>query len=129
MRKISKKGIICIICVAAAIALLTAAWSIICAVTVSNPVACIYSDGKLLYEINLNQVSETYTLIVPYGDSSNTITVSQGKICVSDADCPDKVCINTGWISNGIVPIICLPNRLEIRIKGGADSDIDAVVK
>ena len=51
--------------------------------------------------------------------------VEPGRIRVESADCPDKVCVNQGYISDGTVPIACLPHKLIIRIEGG-DSGLDA---
>ena len=44
-----------------------------------------------------------------------------GRIRVESADCPDQVCVDQGWISDGTVPVVCLPNRLVIQIEGGGD--------
>ena len=45
--------------------------------------------------------------------------MEKGRIRVSKADCPDQICANQGWISDGAVPIICLPHKLMIEIVGG----------
>lgn len=84
-----------------------------------NPVARITRDGVLLEEIDLNKVDQPYTLTFEDESGSNTISVEKGRIRVSAADCPDRVCVNQGWIADGTVPIICLPHRLMVEIKGG----------
>lgn len=84
-----------------------------------DPVARITRDGVLLEEIELNKVDQPYTLTFEDGSGRNVITVEQGRIRVSEADCPDRVCVDQGWISDGTVPIVCLPHRLMIQIKGG----------
>ena len=53
---------------------------------------------------------------------SNTILVEQGRIRVIEANCPDQVCVDQGWISNGTVPIVCLPHKLMIQIVGGGEA-------
>lgn len=84
----------------------------------SGEVACIYQDGELLREIHLDTVTTPYTFTVTWTDGhKNTISVEQGRICVSHADCPDQICVRTGWISDGVTPIVCLPNHLSIRIR------------
>ena len=70
-------------------------------------------------EIDLDRVSEPYSLPLEDGSGRNTLWVERGRICVSEADCPDQICVNQGWISNGAVPIICLPHRLMIEIVDG----------
>lgn len=77
-------------------------------------IAQIYSDGQLMYEINLSDVEKTYDLIVNNGENYNKIRVEHGRISVIDADCPDGLCVKQVYGSKQ--PIVCLPNRLVIKI-------------
>jgi hypothetical protein len=95
-------------------------------IDVSDPAAEIHLDGKLYKTVTLSQNAE-FTVNSEYG--CNTIRISDGEIAVIDADCPDKVCIASGAISDGIVPIICLPHRLEIRIISAANEYIDTQIR
>ena len=52
--------------------------------------------------------------------------VEKGKIAVIHANCPDKICVNRGFIENGTFPIVCLPNRLSVYIEE-SDGGVDAV--
>ena len=63
----------------------------------------------------------TFTVEGP-GGFPNTIEVEHGRIRVREAGCPDQVCVGQGYISDGTVPIVCLPNKLVIEITGGGDS-------
>ena len=85
--------------------------------------AQVLQDGQLLYTLALD-TPRTLTVTAPNG-GSNTITVEDGRICVSHASCPDQVCVKQGWVSRNVIPIVCLPNQLVIQIKGG-ESDLDA---
>lgn len=89
-----------------------------------SPVARITRDGVLLEEIDLNKVDQPYTLTFEDESGSNTISVEKGRIRVSAADCPDRVCVNQGWIADSTAPIICLPHRLMVEIEGGG-GDLD----
>lgn len=91
------------------------AWIIMNNVNYEDPVAEIYQNSKLLKIVPLNENSE-FTVNCEIG--YNVITISNGKISVSAADCPDKVCVDRGEISGG-APIVCLPHRLEIRVVNG----------
>lgn len=91
----------------------------------SSPVARITLDGELIREIPLNEVEESYSFTVDAEGGSNTILVEPGRIRVSEADCPDQVCVNQGFISDGTVPVVCLPHKLMIEIVGGG-SEFDA---
>ena len=73
----------------------------------------------------LDEVEESYSFVVEDEEGSNTILVEPGRIRVSEADCPDQVCVNQGFISDGTVPVVCLPHKLMIEIVGGG-SEFDA---
>lgn len=83
------------------------------------PMARITRDGVLLEEIRLDQVEEAYTLDFSDGSGSNTLLVERGRIQVSQADCPDQICVKQGFISDSSVPIVCLPHKLVIEIVDG----------
>ena len=88
----------------------------------------ILQNGKCIKEINLSEVDTPYSFVVEdENGGSNTITVEHGRICISEADCPDKVCVKRGWLSDSIEPIVCLPHKLTIQIAG--ESDLDTFVQ
>lgn len=75
----------------------------------------IIQDGEVLYTMNLSdEENRTFTIISADGSSYNTVTISDGQICISDAGCSDRICMKTGVLRTGI-PIVCLPNKLIIR--------------
>lgn len=71
----------------------------------------IWSDEKLFQVIDLN-IAQSFTVESRYG--TNTITVENGKIAVTEASCPDHYCMKRGQCSSG-PDIICLPNHLIIK--------------
>jgi len=71
----------------------------------------VYSDGALVAAVDLGQ-DQIFTVPSPNG-GSNTVTVLQGKIAVTQASCPDHWCVRQGFRNRG-GDIICLPNRLVI---------------
>lgn len=86
-------------------------------------VARITLDGELAKEVDLRQVESPYTIILEGSSGlTNTIRVEPGRIRVEAADCPDQICVHQGFISDGTVPIVCLPNQLIIEITGGGES-------
>ena len=87
--------------------------------------ARILQDGELREEIPLDKIGAAYSFVVEDGGGRNTIQVERGRIRVSEANCPDQVCVGQGWISDGTVPIVCLPHGLVIEITGGGE-DLDA---
>lgn len=89
----------------------------------SGGVAEIYKDGVLIKTVPLNADTE---LTVENG-YTNVITVRDGKIAFTDADCPGEDCVHSGWIDSPGRSLVCLPNRVEIRVVSG-ESDVDFVV-
>lgn len=53
--------------------------------------------------------------------------VNNGAIAFIESNCPDKVCIHSGFLSNPGQMAACLPNRVSIRIiSEEADTDMIA---
>lgn len=88
--------------------------------------ARVVQNGVVLRTLSLTEEQE-FTLDAPNG-GSNTVTVRDGRICVSHATCPDQVCVKQGWVDRAGTPIVCLPNALVIEIQGG-DPTLDAQTK
>ena len=86
-------------------------------------VAEIYLDGQLIYQLPLDTSAE----LEVSGDYHNTVTVRDGKISVTASDCPGEDCVHSGAIGTSGRSIVCLPNRLEIRVVS-APGDVDFVV-
>ena len=82
----------------------------------------IWSDGEFLYSLPLSVDTQ---LRIDSEQGSNTITVKDGKIAVTQADCPDHYCMDRGFCDGG-AQIVCLPNRLVIKFV--APQEIDGVV-
>lgn len=84
--------------------------------------ARIYQNGEQIREVPLS-VDQTFSIRGAY---TNTVTVKDGKIAVTESDCPTNDCVHQGWRASGGA-IICLPNGVEIRLP--ADADVDLAVK
>lgn len=105
------------------IAAASAAFLLLRPAPADHPVAKITLDGVVIDEIDLTQVTEPYSFSVEDGAGhSNTILVEPGRIRVTEADCPDQICVRQGFISDGTVPIVCLPHKLIIEISGGGEA-------
>lgn len=74
----------------------------------------VISEGKVLYTLPL---SEDTRLEIVSAWGTNEITVRDGKVAVTQANCPDKYCMDRGFCSGG-TQIVCLPNRLVLEFIG-----------
>ena len=86
-------------------------------------VAVITLDGVEYDRIDLSKVTESYDIEIDTQYGHNTVHVEPGRISVTEADCPDGICVAQGAIDKGGVPIVCMPHHLVVKIEG---SDIDA---
>ena len=94
-------------------------------------VANIYQDGVCIYSIDLSTVTETITFTVADDDGhENVVEIENGRIRISEANCPDQVCVESGWLSSSLKPIVCLPAKLVIQLESdpaAEELDLDAV--
>ena len=84
--------------------------------------AQVVSEGKVIRIADLAQEQE-FTVEVDGG--YNVITVKDGKIAVTAADCPDHYCVRQGFCNSG-AQIVCLPHKLVITFLG--ETEIDGAV-
>lgn len=83
----------------------------------------IYKAGERIYVFPL---TEERTFSVD-GEYRNVISVKDGRVAMVESDCPGTDCVHTGWISSAGRSIVCLPNRVEIRIT--SFDEVDFVVR
>jgi hypothetical protein len=87
--------------------------------------AQIIKDGELLYEVNLNDIEDRQTYLLDDGDV--IIIAETGRVRFLESDCPNQICVHTGWISKANQIAACLPNRILVKIVG-TNEEVDAVV-
>lgn len=90
-------------------------------------IAIVSQNNVVLDRIELNKISGRY-VINYYGEYPGIIEVNNGKIRFLKADCPDQVCVNTGWIDKPGQIAVCLPAGVIIKIEG-VQTDIDIIVR
>ena len=90
----------------------------------SGGYAVVVQDGKETAVYSLNE-DASVTITSPTG--FNTLVIKDGKADVTDADCPDRICVNQHSISYDGETIVCLPNKLVVKIVSDAESDVDII--
>jgi hypothetical protein len=89
--------------------------------------AAISVNGQVVRTIALDGHQETFRLTGVGG--FNQIEVHGSRVRMVDTDCPDKLCINQGWISRIPQMIVCLPHRVVVRIVEGSTMNVDSIVR
>lgn len=84
-------------------------------------------EGELygIYDLQEEQTIEI--------NDSNLCRIQDGEVNMTEADCPDKLCMHQGPISISGETIVCLPNKVVIEIVGkdekGGGSQIDGMAR
>jgi len=57
------------------------------------------------------------------------IVVHNGNVFISKSLCPHKYCMTMGKTSSSNKPLVCLPNKVIIKVNGQNNEDIDAILR
>jgi hypothetical protein len=103
-------------------------WSIINFVILgreAGSLATVSVAGQVVREVDLSE-STQFTIQGQPGEGQ--IAIADGQIRMVAADCPDQICVYTGWISRPGQVIVCVPNRILIQVSG-ENTDFDAITR
>ena len=93
--------------------------------------AVVEVNGKEVMRVALGagQASRDFTVKGVQGKS--TFNVVDGKVRMVRSACRDKICVGVGWIDSPGKSIVCLPNRVVIRVTGkrGGGGKVDSVTE
>ena len=93
--------------------------------------AVVEVNGKEVMRVALGagQASRDFTVTGVQGKS--TFNVADGKVRMVRSACRDKICVGVGWIDSPGKSIVCLPNRVVIRVTGkrGGGGKVDSVTE
>ena len=83
-------------------------------------------DGKIVGTVDLSEPDREFEL--PQNPNIR-FSIKNHAAAFTASDCPDKICVNTGYVSRAGQTAVCLPNRTAIRIRtdGGTD-EMDIVI-
>lgn len=88
-----------------------------------HPVAVVTVDGKEYGRFPLDK--DTKERIEFPDGSYNILVIKDGVADMTEASCPDLICVNHRSIRKKNESITCLPNKVIITIENGDESDID----
>ena len=84
----------------------------------------IEAGGRVVGDFSLGE-----DRLIPVDGKLGTtrVKIADKAVRVLDSPCPRKICVESGPIRRSGETLVCLPNRVVIRIKGGDERSVDAV--
>lgn len=84
----------------------------------------IQVNGKEIKRVIFDKSIIGKTIPVQTEFGYNLVEIGDERVRVIEADCPDKLDVKQGYISQPNQLIVCLPNRLVVEIIGTEQTDI-----
>ena len=107
---------------------------LVVSVILSFPFFRLFSVRGQLVSVSVNgrevdrfPLSENRNLSVQGPLGKTLIRVKDGKVWVAKAPCPQKICMKMGKISRSGEIIVCIPNRVFIKIEGNTEQNLDGI--
>lgn len=93
-------------------------------ISTREPQAVVFLDGE---EQGRYPLSEDITVELCQDDGSyNILQIQGGKAEITQASCPDKICVRHRPVSGQGESLVCLPNKMVVEIENGEESGVDA---
>lgn len=88
----------------------------------------IYMDNKLYKTYDINDKEE---IKIKSKEGYNIVKIHDKGVEIIEASCPDKICIHQGFITKPSESIVCLPNKVHIKIttEDNHESEEDVISK
>lgn len=80
--------------------------------------AIVEVNGKEVRRIALGDGQPARKVVVHGVNGKSTIEFKDGRVRMVDSHCRDKICIGMAWVDAQGRSIVCLPNRVVIRVTG-----------
>ena len=88
--------------------------------------AIVTVDGREEARFPLGTDSD-YTIKTKKG--TNHLEIREGSASITDADCPDKLCVHQHSIHKKGETLVCLPHKVIISISSDTDAEIDGIAQ
>lgn len=74
-------------------------------------------------------LNKAQTVTIGDEEHYNLLVIEDGAASVTEASCPDKLCVRQGKAAFDGQSIICLPNKVVVEVLGGEQGESDVVVR
>ena len=89
-------------------------------------VAVVSVSGSPLMRLDLRQEG---SYEVEANGGHMVVEVAEGAVRVRESDCPDQICVLTGWISRPGDLAVCVPYQVVVQVQGVSDGGPDAILR
>ncbi len=95
--------------------------------SVSRMYAVIQVDGKVYKEVPLSGHHGTDVIPIQTEEGYNLVVIQDESVGITEADCPDKICISEGFVSKPGATVVCLPHKVLVEVKSAGDDEPDVI--
>lgn len=88
--------------------------------------AVVKINGEEAYRLPLQNNTQ---IEIKQQEQFNTVVIENGFAYISEASCPDKLCVKQPKISKNNELIVCLPNKVVMEIENGQKREVDGVAR
>ena len=88
--------------------------------------AVVEQNGRVVVRCSM-ELEDTLRVEGPLG--ATTIEIAGDRVRVLDSPCPHRLCVKAGAIGRAGELVVCVPNRVVVRVEGGSRKGVDAVTR
>ncbi|OJV65628.1 MAG: hypothetical protein BGO41_07265 [Clostridiales bacterium 38-18] len=95
----------------------------------SSEMTAVINIKEETYRVNFSS-TDIFEQTIPFERGTLTVEFNKGKVSVREMDksiCPKGICSKTGWIDKSYQTIVCLPNKISVKIIDGLDTKINSI--
>jgi hypothetical protein len=81
-----------------------------------HPIAVIRVGENVLREIDLSAADDGQFSIEEETGIPIVFEIADHKIRFVSSDCPDLICVHTGWVENEMQSAVCMPNSVSVTV-------------
>ena len=104
---------------------------LIIAITVTIAIFALnQSDGAyavVIEETATYPLDTNVRISIANGESYNVLVIENNTARIESASCPDKLCVKQHTVSKNGQSLVCLPNKVVVKIVSEIDSETDFI--
>ena len=90
-----------------------------------EPFVSISVNSEEYETIPLTEANNNFRREIKGANGLTVIEILDQRVRVISSACPDKLCVHSGWIDKPGQILVCLPNKVVVRIISDEQQDID----